>query len=91
MYVHVYVHVYVSDCSSPPSTTGYIVTPGNDTGDLLENATAAVACDTGYSEDGGTPPKITCQANGTWVTPTGCTEIGMNVVFYSPFNFWCFP
>jgi len=58
----------IRDCGTPTAGTGYVVGSGSTT----YSAAFSLTCATGYY---GTPTSITCQADGTWTTQSGCTIV----------------
>ena len=60
-----------ADCGQPLPKAGYVLGSVRTT---LYGSSITVTCSTGYS---GVPNALTCQANGDWSSPTGCTIIGM--------------
>jgi hypothetical protein len=58
----------IVNCRIPGSTTGYILGSGSTT----YGSTYSLVCDTGYS---GSPAAISCQASGSWSSPSGCTIV----------------
>ena len=57
-------------CGNPSPSTGYTV--GTFT-TVDFQSTSTMNCDTGYT---GSAADITCQANRTWTSPSGCTIVG---------------
>ena len=60
-----------ADCGQPLPKTGYVLGSVRTT---LYGSSVSVSCSTGYS---GVPKALTCQANGDWSSPFGCTIIGL--------------
>jgi len=58
-------------CTTTPLQAGYVFASGSSS----YLATRTVTCATGYS---GTATTVTCQANGTWSTSTGCSIVNCN-------------
>ena len=67
--------IIISDCGDPitdPSFQGY--TFGTSTGTTYQSTHQITGCDAGY--DGSASQTLTCEASGSWTTPTGCTIKG---------------
>jgi len=62
------------DCKTPTAATGYTMPTGIS--NTLFEATVKPLCAPGYEPSNPTAgvPDITCQADGTWSTQTGCTK-----------------
>ena len=61
--------IYIADCGTPTAITGYVVGSYPAT---TYNSSSNMTCDTGYE---GTAADITCTADGTWSTQTGCSIV----------------
>jgi len=55
-------------CASSPTYTGYTVAGGGTSA----GNTRTVSCATGYTGSSGA---ISCQSNGSWTTPSGCSPV----------------
>ena len=64
-------------CGSPADKDGYLF--GGPDPDATCGSTVTVKCADGYVADPVIPP-LTCQAGGSWTTPTGCKRISMSIV-----------
>ena len=68
----------ISDCGDPATTyQGY--TFGTSTGTTYQSTHEITGCNTGY--DGSASMTLTCEASGSWTTPTGCTIKGRSHLF----------
>ena len=66
-----------SDCGDPTTDqtfAGY--TFGTSTGTTYQSTHQITGCDPGY--DGSASQTLTCEASGSWTTPTGCTIKGIS-------------
>ena len=62
--------IYLSDCGTPTADTGYLVGLYSTT---TYGSSSTMSCATGYE---GTAADITCTADGTWSSQTGCSIVG---------------
>jgi hypothetical protein len=60
-------------CATPRSKVGYIIADGQSNW----ASTRAISCTLGYTGD---PAAISCQSNGQWTSPVGCTAVGCGPV-----------
>ena len=62
--------IYLSDCNTPTADTGYLVGLYSAT---TYGSSSTMSCATGYD---GTAADITCAADGSWSSQTGCSIVG---------------